>query len=349
MRRYEIKITDQAGAPKVVYGGVLGGVLFNGTYASANALQRPIPGALNVVMDLPVSVLTSPLGGAAISIFGVGIPLLMQSANFNPSIDGKRYCNIEISGGMAKGLPLANPSQYGVLLKSRIQQAYGNWQGTSQSLDLIMVQPIGSIESPLNFSFYADFGDAFEDAIRITLKRAFPEATVNINIDPKLISPEHIYVQNFDFVTFAQFLKTRSKEIIGGSTYPGITATYIDNVINVFDYSTPSLLEPIQIKFTELIGQPTWIGSQTITFKTVMRSDIKVGGQIKMPEKSSQLGLILNTPNSYSQFRNSSAFQGTFFVQSVRHLGDFRQPDANSWVTVVQAAAFPNNYTFGLK
>jgi len=47
--------------------------------------------------------------------------------------------------------------------------------------------------------------------------------------------------------------------------------------------------------------------------------------------------LILTLPSSQSQYKEVVNFQGTFYVQNVRHLGIFRQPDANSWVTVVQA------------
>ena len=41
--------------------------------------------------------------------------------------------------------------------------------------------------------------------------------------------------------------------------------------------------------------------------------------------------------SSYSQFRDAAAFTGDFLVSSVRLLGNSRQPDANSWVTVINA------------
>jgi len=343
MRRYEIKITDQDGNPKEI-SGFNGGTLFNGTFTSTadSAGLLTIPGALNVEWDLPISVYNSPLGGAFLRVYGVGLPLMAQAANFNPSPDGKTYCNIEISGGMAKGLPLAVPSQYGILMKSRIQQAFGNWQGTSQTLDFIMLQPAGSRQDPYNFSFTCESGTQFSVAIKNTLQSVFPNVSeINVNVSENLVAPETIVAQNFTLTDFAKFLNTRSLSIINNPNYPGIQLSYENNVINVFDYTVPATAEPIQIEFTDLIGQPTWIGPQTLTFKTVMRFDLKVGGQIKMPELSSTLGLILTTAQSQSQYRNVSDFQGVFNIQMVRHIGLFRQADANSWVTVVQAYTLP--------
>jgi len=355
MRRYEIKITDQDGNPKVINGSD-GKPIFNGTFTSYGTngsvfgaftgTQSTITGALNVEWDLPVSTFNSPLGGASLRVYGVGLPLLAQAANFNPSVDGTKYCNIVISGGMAKGLPLANPEQYGVLMTSRIQQAFGNWQGTSQTLDFIMVLPTGSKETPLNFSFSCDNNAPLAPAIENTLKNVFSNASaVNINISSKLVSPEPIKQQNFTLETFSKFLNERSRSIIGGTTYPGIQVSFVDNIINVYDYTTPPTSKPIQIQFTDLIGQPTWIAPYTLTFKTVMRYDLKVGGQILMPQQSATKGLILTLPQTQSQFKTTSNFKGTFNIQSVRHIGIFRQGDANSWVTVIQAYVPPNSTT----
>jgi hypothetical protein len=347
MRRYEIVITDQDGKPKVVKGSN-GETLFNGTFTSTGSIgsvfggigaaNTPIAGALEVEFDIPVSTYNSPLGGASLRIYGVGLPLISQAANFNPSQDGKTYCNIKISVGMAEGLPLANPKQYGVVLNARIQQAFGNWQGTSQTLDLIMIQPAGSKESPFNFSFKCPKGQPLAAAIKNTLQDVFKNATaINVNISPNLISPEDITVQNFTLTDFNKFLNKRSISIIGGTSYPGIQISYVDNIINVYDYTVPSTTKPISLAFTDLIGQPTWIAPYILTFKTVMRYDLKVGGLITMPQQSAQKGLILTAPASQSQYKEVVNFQGTFFIQNVRHLGIFRSPDANSWVTVVQA------------
>ncbi|PYA80864.1 hypothetical protein DMW54_24995, partial [Serratia marcescens] len=54
---------------------------------------------------------------------------------------------------------------------------------------------------------------------------------------------------------------------------------------------------------------------------------------IRMPEK---LRPMIQA-SSYSQFRDDAAFTGDFLVSSVRLLGNSRQPDANSWLTVLEA------------
>jgi hypothetical protein len=341
MRRYEILITDQDGKPKVV-AGTNGATLFNGTFTSTpktvGLLQgSTIPGALNIELDVPVSVYNSPLGGASLRVYGVGLPLLAQAADFNPSIDGTKYCNIQISCGMAKGLPLAKPSQYGIILKSRIQQAFGNWQGTSQTLDFIMIQPTGSFENPFNFTFKCPNNGFLGDAIKTTLNKVFPNATaVNINISDRLKAPEEISTVYYSLDEFSAAMNERSRSIVGDKKYPGIQITFINNVLNVYDWTKPPAEKPIDIAFEDLIGQPTWISPYTMTFKTTMRYDIKVGSQITMPQKSAQKGLILTAPSSQSQYKETVDFQGTFNVQTVRHIGMYRQADANSWVTVYQ-------------
>ncbi|EAC0818062.1 TPA: hypothetical protein M5337_004731, partial [Salmonella enterica subsp. enterica serovar Typhi str. CT18] len=90
---------------------------------------------------------------------------------------------------------------------------------------------------------------------------------------------------------------------------------------------------PVQIEFTDLVGQPTWIQFGTVSIPCVMRSDIQVGDYIRMPKK---LRPMIQA-SSYSQFRDDSAFTGDFLVSSVRLVGNSRQPDANSWVTVIEA------------
>ncbi|EBJ4819518.1 replication protein [Salmonella enterica] len=70
-----------------------------------------------------------------------------------------------------------------------------------------------------------------------------------------------------------------------------------------------------------------------LSIPCVMRSDIQVGDYIRMPKK---LRPMIQA-SSYSQFRDDSAFTGDFLVSSVRLVGNSRQPDANSWVTVIEA------------
>lgn len=339
MRSYEIIITDQNDKPKVVAG------LFNGTFTSQTKSKTTIPGALNVELDLPIYSWDAPLDGAAVRVWGVGLPLLSQATDFNPSFDNKKYCNIQISGGMAKGLPLANPKQFGVLLKGQIQQAFGNWQGTAQTLDFVVTFPSGTSRQPRNIIFNCKNGEPFAAAIKNTLNTAFKDLpkppAISVNIDPKLIAyqDEPAYYENL--AQFASYLNEKSKSIIRNPNYYGIKiANNIDGSIRVYDGAVP-VDKPTQIEFQDLIGQPTWIAPYTLGFKVVMRSGIQVGDRVLMPKvvpaQFKQFGLALTTPQTQSQYKTTSNFQGEFTVAMVRHLGNFRQRDPNSWVTVIEA------------
>lgn len=90
---------------------------------------------------------------------------------------------------------------------------------------------------------------------------------------------------------------------------------------------------PVQINFNDLIGQPTWISFGVVSVICVMRADLQTGDHILMPEKARPM----IQASSYSQFRDDSAFNGEFVVQSVRLLGNSRQPTAEAWITVIEA------------
>jgi hypothetical protein len=46
---------------------------------------------------------------------------------------------------------------------------------------------------------------------------------------------------------------------------------------------------------------------------------------------------VTTTAQSYPAYRNNLVFQGSFLVTRVRHVGNFRDPDAASWVTTIDA------------
>ena len=53
-----------------------------------------------------------------------------------------------------------------------------------------------------------------------------------------------------------------------------------------------------------------------------------------LPQAQSTVGAQSNP-----RFRNSLVFQGQFTVAKVRHVGNFRQPDAASWITIIDAVS----------
>ncbi len=289
------------------------------------------PGGLLIEMDVMVAAEHSPVGNSYIRIWGVSLQDIGQASNFNGMA-------ISVSGGMQKGLPLANPAQAGLLFQGTVNQAFGNWQGTSQSIDLLVVAAPPVIVAatqqsvPLNLAFHWKRGTDLSDAIAATLKAALPTFKQDIAIDSSIVYTEDCAGYYWTLTQFAGMLNKLTKSIKNSDDYAGVNIVVQGQTITVTDGTSENVtvqaLKPIA--FTDLVGQPTWIGPQEISVKCVMRGDIKVGANVRLPK-----GQITTSAASLSQFRDGSVFQGKFFVASVRHVGNSRQPDANSWVTVL--------------
>ena len=285
------------------------------------------PGALLIEMDVILAAEHTVLPNSYIRIWGISLQNIGQASNLNGLA-------ITVSGGMQAGLPLANPKQAGVLFKGTVNQAFGNWQGTSQTLDLLAIAApptlaaITQQQVPLNLSFHWPQGTALKDAIAATLRAALPDFKQNISIDTAIVYSEDAAGYYWTLPQFGTFLNKLSKSIKKSTDYPGISIVVQGDTIKVTD-GTITVFAPKSIKFTDLVGQPTWIGPQEISVKCVMRGDINVGDKVTLPK-----GQVTTTAASLSQFRQGSVFQGTFFVAGVRHVGNSRQPDANAWVTI---------------
>lgn len=280
------------------------------------------PSALNVELDIPVYTVDAPVGAAFLKVWGISIKDIGAAFDLNQK-------TIKIYAGMSAGLPLSNPEQAGLILQGQVQQAFGNWQDTSQSIDLIINADGGTAQVPKNIVLNWKKGLSLAQAISSTLGVAFPSYTATIDIDEKLILNQD-EVGYFETITqFAQYIKTVSQNILKG-TYQGVSIVIKEKEFVVFDGSSQE--DPLEIAFTDLIGQPTWIGLGQLQFKCVMRADLLVSDFVRLPQ-----GQAVTTAQSYSQFRNQTDFQGTFQIDAIRHIGNFRQPDAASWVTVFNA------------
>lgn len=310
MRYYTIIITDPDTNDELV------------RYTSIVETGVNNPGALNIELDVPVYALDAPVGAATIRVWGISIQEIGAAFDLNQKL-------IKVYAGMGKGLPLASPDQAGLILQGQIQQAFGNWEGTNQTLDLIVNADSGTQTAPKNIILNWKKGVNLANAIESTMAVAFPDFTTSVNISDKLVlnQDEQGYYQTM--IQFAQYIKNVSRHIVGG-TYSGVNIVIKEKEFVVYDGSTPT--DPFPIAFTDLIGQPTWLGLGQIQFKCVMRADITVSDFVSLPE-----GQTTTTAQSYSQYRNKSDFQGAFMIDAVRHVGNFRQADAASWVTVFNA------------
>jgi len=307
---------------RIVVRSATGGAVLR-EWSSLDAKGNVIPGALNIELDAPVFVMAIPMGAAYVRLWGISLKDIGQAMDLNGQ-------TIEVYAGMSKGLPLANPKQAGLILQGTIQQAFGNWQDTNMTLDFVVNPAGGTLDAPANLVLTWRKGQKLSDAIKATLALAYPTYTASINISDKLVlaQDEPGYYQTL--VQFAAYVKQVSQSIAGA----GVDIMVKDGAFTVSDGSVAAT--PKDIAFTDLIGQPSWTGLQTIQFKTVMRADINPLDYIKMPKAQTT-----QSQQSYSQYRQSSTFQGTYLVKSVRHVGNFRQPDANAWATNIEAIVPP--------
>jgi hypothetical protein len=310
------------------------------SYPASGTGNTNDPGALNILLDAYVVYAAAQAQQAALQIWGPPISDLMQANNFTT-------CQIEVYGGFQKGLPLNNQNQSGLILSGEIIQSFGNWQGTDMTLDFVIVAngTVAAQQNNIVLNWVA--GTQLSQAIKAALAIAFPASTINVNISPKLVLNYTAPGAYPSLKPFAQTINALTKEIIGGS-YQGVNITVKPGSIDVTDGTvTPSAVT--QIAFQDLIGQPTWVTSSdsslAIQFVCPMRADLSVGDYIQLPEGILGTanngfgvpGTVTTTQGTLPAFKQQSIFKGKFLIIQVHHMGEFRSPDGQAWVTVFDA------------
>lgn len=287
-------------------------------WSSLDAQGNFNPNAQTVEFDLPVTGYAIPAADGFVRVWGISLQEIGPAAKL-------AGMTIKIEGGMSKGYPLANPAQAGVLVEGTIRNAWGNWQGTAQTLDMLVYALAGTQDDPVNLIQNWLKGTKLSVAIKSTLLCAFPGYTAQIAIKDELVltQDEPGYYQTLS--QFAAYIKQVSQSIIGGS-YTGVEIIIRGKVIHVYDGSQIS--DPNQISFTDLLGQASWISPYQINVKCVLRADLAISDYIQLPK-----GLMTTTAQSLSAYRDESAFKGTYQIDSVRHVGNSRMRDANAWAT----------------
>jgi len=283
------------------------------------------PGALNVQFDFFEAVGSLPMGNSTVTIEGVPLDKLLQAQQFAGS-------QIAIRGGMSAGLPLANPAQQGLILQGQIFQSFGNWVGTEMTLDFVIVPSVYTIKNPANIVVNWKKGTSLASALAQTLSVAYPGYAQVINISPQYVLTHDVLHVVSTFAQLASFVKSISASI----RKPGVEIAVLRaNTIAAFD-GTIQTGGAVQLEFTDLIGQPTWIDANVMQFWTVMRADIQVGSYVLMPKGLQSLpGIVSTTVNALpSSLKYKTSFQGKFLVQSVRQVGNFRDTNGTSWATL---------------
>ena len=301
------------------------------------------PAAQNVIMDFMLTVEDNPLGGSSLKIEGVSLDDLKQSTQYGAQLVGTKFTpgfDIRVSGGMGKGLPLANPAQQGVILAGTVYQSYGNWEGVNQSLDMV-IYPAQAFIQPVNLTFNWLAGTPLSQALAATFSNAFPGYKQIIKISPNRVLS---YTQPGAYTSVATFAAMIRRLTEGqlSSTDQGVSIVVQSGAVYAFDNTTQST--PKQLNFYDLIGQPTWLSFKQIQIKTVMRGDIFVGDVVELPNQLSGLpGQVIQTniPAGAPGLRQSSVFTGKFVVNQIRQIGNFRSPNGADWCTIMNCSSLP--------
>jgi hypothetical protein len=289
------------------------------------------PAALQIEYDALVGPYGTPTGASTIKVRGIALQDLTQPQQF-------AGMTLELKAGMRAGLPLVNPAQAGTILKGMVFQAFGNWEGVDQSLDFVVLPGTFTIDNPGNFVLNWRAGAQLSDALLQTLDVAYPNMPIEMNISNDLVQ-NHDEIGVYDTLDqLAQVVGDITEGIFDSRVTIGIQA----GKIVVFDKSfSPA---PIQLVFTDFIGQPTWIGVNTIQIKMVARADLQMGSIVRMPQGLQNLpGFVTTTQSAYpSSIKYQTTFQNNFIVQELRQVGNFRAPDASQWVTIANCILNPN-------
>jgi hypothetical protein len=336
-------------------------------------MNAPDRGALNIEFDViiyPYAQASGSTGGgdygqSMVRVWGIPVTDIGQASNWSaPNASAPLY-KVMFYGGMGKGLPLANPSQAGLILQGYVWRAIGNWLGLDQTLDLLlsplplaMSVSAGNQSVPAltanNFTLNWQAGQPLATAIKSTLQTAFPGVPLQILINPRLILDRAEYGIYATLGEFNDFVNRRSVSILGPGNpqYYGVLIGARNGAIAVYDGTTdtsnvaatggtsPQAPKTVNIAFTDLVGQPTWIGNGTVQVTVILRADIQQGDFVTLPPSLATVstkGALDNPAGTFSQAKWSSQFQGTFSVQQVRSVGNYKSPQGTAWVTTLQA------------
>lgn len=296
------------------------------------------PNALNIELDITV-IDADTFKPAEITIWGEALETISQ---------GTQFINqpFTMSAGMAPGLPLATAqsSEYGTLIKGYVYSSWGNWVMTDMTLNFVVfpgtapdppAQPNAQNPPPKNIVVNWKKGQTLSEALQQTLQTAYPDQTANINISSQLVAPQDTIHYCGTLEELNKILRPISQQImIGQQNYPGVGLCMQQGEITVHDGTSPPGAKMIQ--FIDLVGQPTWIEQKKISIKTVMRGDLKTGDQVTLPPTP-----VISTFEAQQGLNTPLTFQGTFTINSIRHVGNFRQPSGDAWVTIIEALLNP--------
>ena len=347
MRYYAIKID---GAPANIFPPVPGAFVSGAQFCSV-VNGKHDPGALDVQFDIPIGSdsAVNVVQGAFVKIRGISLPMISQAANLT-------NMPVSVYGGMSAGLPLANAQlghlvNQGLLMKGTTQVVFGNWQGNETSLDFFFGHGVpgggpsasavkggtGNPYLPKNHIWNWPKNTPMDSAIKNMLSTVYTGFNINVKVSPQLKLPYNDLGFYPSAKVVSQYLHSISMSILGKTipNYKGVHVTFKGNNINVEDGTQAPISPAGQISYIDLVGQPTWIKAQTISFNVIMRSDLVCQQTVQMPQTVAVTGL--DAAKSPGPASNPLTFQGKFKINHLRHVGQYRQPTGSDWITTVEA------------
>jgi hypothetical protein len=288
------------------------------------------PAALNVMFDMPVLPYATPGGGQSLTIEGMSLQDLAQAQQF-------AGMNLTLRAGMQAGLPLANPKQAGTIIAGQVFQSFGNWVGTEMTLDLVLYPSIYTPNNPGNFVLNWRKGQPLGDALKQMLSIVYPNTKIDVSISADLVNnydnPHVVHTLE----DIAYFVGNFTEETF----HNRVDISFQAGRITIRDKTYKPA--PIQLAFTDFVGQPTWIEANIMQVTTVMRADIEIGSIIQMPQGMQNAPGIVGTSAASmpSSLKYQSTFQNSFQVVELRQIGNFRAPDGAAWVTIFNCVQNP--------
>jgi hypothetical protein len=300
------------------------------TFSSLNKDGSFNGSALGIDIDIFQASYNQPAQNGYIKIKGVDFRQIGQTAYLN-------FAKIKVSLGMSKGLPYAKEQQKGLVIDGTILQCFGNWIGTEVSLDLVIGPATYNPNATVNLTGTWTQGDTLEKVVRTMLSNAYKDKNnvsvpINGSFGANLKYTETRALSYPNLQAFSKQVYDFSKQIEKSPNYLGAQITSTATGFYLFD-GVLSTQKDKRIEFEDIIGNLTWRDVATIQAKTTMRADLNLGDIISFPKGTPALNVV----NNYSQYRNDLSFQGKFQITQLRHVGSSRQPDGNSWCTVIDA------------
>ncbi len=303
------------------------------------------PGAHNISFDVYVTAFDAPgEQNAWVKIDGPSLADLTQGVQFGQHFQGTTLVpgyTAQLFGGMSKGLPLANPTQAGLLMTGQVVQSWGNWQGTEMSLEFLLTASSTSPLTKPKIVFNWQVGQPLSAAVAASLQGAFPGVAVNAAVNPAIITTHAEAGFYSSLLSFSRMVRSVSLAAVNTPGYRGVAITMQGGAFIVTDGTVAPTEQPKQILATDLVGQSVWVGPFTMQVKTVLRGDLTVGQIIQLPYNFGQPGTAQSTAASQSGYRQTSTFSGLWQVLGLRHVGNFRLPAGDGWVTIIDAAVQP--------